>query len=123
MEELFRVHEHLADRRTGAGLQARQFAVKILPRADLERRQAEGQGQLGEIRARNAGGPVGAGIATLQHGFLRVLDHEVAVVVEDDDLDRQLVMHDRLQFLEIHHHAAVAIQTEDRNPSRPNPGK
>ena len=45
--------------------------------------------------------------------FLRMLDHEVAVVVKDDEFDRQVMVRHGLQLLQVHHHAAIAVQAKD----------
>ena len=44
--------------------------------------------------------------------LLPLAHHAVAVVVEDDDLDRQLVGRGGLEFTEIHAHAAVAVDVD-----------
>src|SRR3546814_10665788 len=57
---------------------------------------------------------VRAGVARFEKQALPLLDHAVAVVVEHDDLDRQLVRRRRFQLAEVHADRSVAIDVDDR---------
>src|SRR6185437_15047364 len=47
---------------------------------------------------------------------LPLLDHTVAEVVEDDDLDGQVVGGDRLELADVHADARVAVYVDDQTP-------
>ncbi len=73
---------------------------------------AESAGNRHEIRQSDAGIRVGAGKAA-EEVRLRGADRQVAAVVEDENLDRQPVLDDRLQLLQVHHDAAVTGEADD----------
>ena len=53
------------------------------------------------------------GQPTAEKRVLRILDRQVAMVVEQENFNRELVIADRLQLLQVHHDAAVPRQQDD----------
>ena len=74
---------------------------------------AVGVGDRDHVRERQAAAGTLADAAAAEQVVLRLPDRHVAVVVEDEDLDRQLVLDDRLQLLQVHLDAAVAGEADD----------
>ena len=77
------------------------------PRDSLKRREAE-------IAALGAD----ADERIAEDVFLRLADLVVAVVVDDEEFDGQPIRDDGLQFLQVHHDAAVALKADDALAAR-----
>ena len=69
---------------------------------------AEGIGNLGEGREGNAARGIASGADAVEIAFPSAPKGIVAAIGKDDGADRQVVMADGGQFLQIHHEAAVA---------------
>ena len=76
--------------------------------------EAEGSGEPGEVRVVDAGGRAGGDHPALEQVALRGPDGRVARVVEHEHGDREPVVADRHELLEVHLYAAVSRDADRR---------
>src|ERR1017187_2519787 len=97
----------------------REDAANLLAQAGLifndDRVNVVRRGDLREVGDSQAGGGVRADLHLAEVGLLRSADGSISIVVEHEELDRQLQPPHRLQFLDVELETAVAVH-QDRLP-------
>ena len=80
---------------------------------DAFRRQAVGFSEFDEIRKADSARRIGSHVLAREVCILCRADRQIAVVVQDENFDRQSMMNDRLKFLDIEVDAPVPCNADD----------
>ena len=92
----------------------RQLRIQFLVVLQLEVGEAVRRGKFLEGGENDAGACLGTDEVSAEERTLGRLDREVSGVIVDEELDRQLVVDERLQLLQVHLNGAVALEADER---------